>query len=178
MISAVDSLETPAPGSEILSVVERLAGLRLAAQRRRYLGATPQLPSRRSILAMCDDLLGAIYPRHLGARDLDNGGLDRYVEQALQRAAAVLEREAALELSLAEQGATAAAVASGAPADFASQLIESLPGVREMVDLDIRASLAADPQQGSFDELVFCSPGVAAILRHRLAHEFYGLGPP
>lgn len=168
----MNAMVEPFAASPVASVVDRLADLRSAAQRLRYEGATPQLPSRHSILAMADDFLGAIYPRHLGGRDLPNHAIDQYVAQALERATAVLEREIALERSL-----SASAPQSVAPR-LAAAFVETLPAIRERVDLDIRAALAADPLQGSFDELVFCSPAVAAILSHRLAHELYRLGAP
>jgi serine O-acetyltransferase len=176
MSTSVEWIAEPAAGVDVAPVVERLAQLRSQAQRRRYSGATPQLPSRQSILDMTDDVLGALYPRHLGGPVLSHDGLDQYVSHALERALPKLGREIALELSLRGQGGGTDPFLN--PAEVALQFVEALPGIRETVDLDIRASLAADPAQGSFDELVFCSPGVAAILRHRLAHELQQLGAP
>ena len=165
----------PSATSPIAAVVDRLAQIRAAAQRRRYSGPTPQLPSRQSILAMADDFKGAIYPRHFGGRDLPNHAIDVYVADALERATAALESELALELSL---GAQSPASPRREASALAAAFVETLPELRERVDLDVRAALAADPAQGSFDELVFCSPAVAAILSHRLAHALYRLGAP
>jgi serine O-acetyltransferase len=162
---------------DIAAVAGRLAELRRQAQRRRYAGPTPQLPSRHSILAMTDDLLAIIYPRHLGGHDLSNDDLDSFVAHALEKVLPVLEREVALEISLSGGGEAARLNAVDA-AQIAAEFVDALPSIRERVDLDIRAALAADPAQGSFDEMVFCSVGVAAILRHRLAHQLYLLGAP
>ena len=165
------------PSTPIPSVVERLADLRRQAQRLRYPGPTPQLPSRQSILALADDICRVIFPRHLGSRDLSNIDLDGYVGQVLERALPLLEREIALELSLPNRGEEAIA-AHGDAAQIAANFIEALPRVRQLADFDVRAALAADPTLGSFDEVVFCSASVAALLRHRLAHELYSLGAP
>src|SRR3569833_2256433 len=81
---AMNARPDPFPAVPTLSVVEKLAGLRAAAQRRRYAGPTPQLPSRPSILDMADDFLGAVYPRHFGGRDLQNDAVDAYVAAALE----------------------------------------------------------------------------------------------
>ena len=167
---------SPPVAASVAPVVERLAQLRFHAQRRRYPGDTPQLPSRQSILSMTEDFLAALYPRHLGEVALQS--IDAFVENGLKRALAVLEREIGLEQSLSQNGAANAVQLRRDPSNLTSDFVAALPHIRELVDTDIRASLEADPLQGSFDELVFCSPGVAAILRHRVAHELYLLGVP
>ena len=53
-----------------------------------------------------------------------------------------------------------------------------LPAIRSLLDSDIRAAFTGDPSAKSVDEVVFCFPGVAALIRHRLAHELYLLGVP
>ena len=47
-----------------------------------------------------------------------------------------------------------------------------------MLDTDIRAAFDGDPAAKSIDEIVFCYPGVAAVIRHRLAHQLYLSGVP
>ena len=162
--------------SNVPGVVERLAELRRQAQRRRYSGATPQLPSRQGILALAEDFVSVLYPRQMG--EVGGGEIDYFVADKLTRAQAALERELALEYQLAPYGLADAQGRRRPAAEAAAELVDALPRLREQVDGDIRASLEADPSQGSFDELVFSSPGVAAILRHRIAHELFGLRAP
>jgi serine O-acetyltransferase len=50
--------------------------------------------------------------------------------------------------------------------------------VRLLLDADIRAAYAGDPAAKSLDEIIFCYPGVSALIKHRLAHELYLLGVP
>ncbi len=57
-------------------------------------------------------------------------------------------------------------------------LPRALPKIRAALDKDVRAAFANDPSAKSIDEVIFCFPGVAAIMRHRLAHELYRLGAP
>jgi serine O-acetyltransferase len=47
-----------------------------------------------------------------------------------------------------------------------------------LLDADVRAAFEGDPSAKSIDEVVFCFPGVAAVTRHRLAHQLYRLGAP
>jgi serine O-acetyltransferase len=174
MNALIENFPPIATTGDCAPVVERLAELRRQAQRRRYPGATPQLPSRWNILALTETLLGAVYPRHFSG-GVANDDLDDHVARTLSNAVPALEREIKLELALPSNSAR---LPWGEPAEIAAEFIQALPQVRELVDLDIRAALAADPTQGDFDELVFCSASVAAILRHRLAHELYRLGAP
>jgi serine O-acetyltransferase len=51
-----------------------------------------------------------------------------------------------------------------------------LPRVRALLDTDVRAAFNGDPSARSIDEIVFSFPGIAAIIRHRLAHRLYRLG--
>ncbi len=54
----------------------------------------------------------------------------------------------------------------------------SLTAVRTLADSDVRAGFNGDPSATSIDEIIFCFPGFAAVLRHRLAHQLYRLGMP
>jgi serine acetyltransferase len=48
--------------------------------------------------------------------------------------------------------------------------------VRALVDADLTSAYAGDPSAKSIDEIIFCFPGFAAIIRHRFAHQLYRLG--
>ena len=60
----IKPIVSQSPPVEVASVVRKLAELRRQAQRRRYSGPTPQLPSRYNILAVINDILSATYPLH------------------------------------------------------------------------------------------------------------------
>jgi serine O-acetyltransferase len=54
----------------------------------------------------------------------------------------------------------------------------SLPDVRSALEQDIRAAYEGDPAAQSRSEVIYCYPGITAVIHHRLAHEFYRLGLP
>lgn len=56
--------------------------------------------------------------------------------------------------------------------------IEALPKITALLTTDIRATLAGDPATKSPDEIIFCYPGLLAILIYRLAHELHQLSVP
>ena len=53
-----------------------------------------------------------------------------------------------------------------------------LPALRQALTLDVQAAFDGDPAATHTHEAIFCSPGVDAILIHRIAHVLYRLGVP
>jgi len=160
---------------EIAALAERLRLIRTVSQQRRYHGRpTPHLPSKAVIIEVLNDVIGALYPRHFGPPGLRPQDTDAHVARSLTLARRRLSRQIELELLLADD-ADADACQLYAE-DAAGQFLARLIRVRDLHDTDIAAAYAGDPSAKSLDEIVFCFPGVAAILRHRLAHELYGLG--
>jgi serine O-acetyltransferase len=63
----------------LANVVNQLSDLRSLAQRRRYSGPTPKLPSRETTIAIVDELVAALYPRHFGPQGLTAGKVNQFV---------------------------------------------------------------------------------------------------
>ncbi len=174
--------DPPAPAGPDLNAAALIAGLterlrlvRLVSQQRRYHGRpTPRLPSKPAIIALLNDVVSALYPRHFGPGDLPPDATDSFVSEML---ASVITRLAGLittELMLAPDAADAPARAKGT--QLACEFVERLIIVRDLHDTDILAAFQGDPSAQSLDEVAFCFPGVAAILHHRIAHELYRMG--
>ena len=162
----------PEDGFAVETLVTELADLRRASQRRRYVGPTPALPSREIVIAVFDELVSALYPRHFGPQDLRPEALDGFVAKALRSALRALQSQIKLELALDEDAAPADA------ATKAQSFAAALKRVRELADTDARAGFEGDPSALSIDEVIFSFPGFAAVLRHRLAHQLYKLDLP
>jgi serine O-acetyltransferase len=58
------------------------------------------------------------------------------------------------------------------------RFLEALPEIRRALAADALAAYRGDPAAGSPEEVIFCYPGLTAIVYHRLAHELYRLGVP
>ncbi|HUO53258.1 MAG TPA: serine O-acetyltransferase EpsC, partial [Rhodoblastus sp.] len=167
----MDDLELP-------RLVEALRDLRTASQKRRYRGAPPDLPSRETTIGLVDGLTAALYPRHFGPSSLRARDVDGFVERKLVETLAALRGQVELELRLAgEKRGTDHAITRHA-SEIVAAFAAILPKVRDVLDTDIRAAFEGDPSAKSIDEIIFCFPGVFAIIRHRLAHELYRLGVP
>ena len=121
----------------------------------------------------------ALYPRHFGPPALDARDADVFVARTLAKALPALKQQIELALALEQEGARDAASASPRSApEITRSFAAALPKIRAALDKDVRAAFANDPSAKSIDEVIFCFPGVAAIMRHRLAHELYRLGAP
>jgi serine O-acetyltransferase len=159
-------------------IVADLDALRAASQMRRYRGTPPTMPSRDETVASVEGLVAALFPRHFGPSGLFAREVNAFVALTLSESLSILRRQIELELRLAGGREGAAHALTRHAAKIAREFAESLPRVREKLDADIRAALNGDPSAKSIDEIVFCFPGVAALARHRLAHELYRLGAP
>jgi serine O-acetyltransferase len=163
---------------DVRSVVDQLRNLRSTAQRRRYRGAAPELPSRAKTIAVIDHVVSALFPRHFGPQGLDLQAVDDFVAETLHSASRALRGQVRLELALEDAGVGSRASEPRSADAIVADFIAALPEVRALVDSDVRAGLEGDPSATSIDEIVFCFPGIAAILRHRLAHRLHRLGAP
>ena len=162
---------------DLIEIVAGLRALRTASQKRRYRGAAPPLPSREIIVDVVESLVAALYPRHFGPADLLPADVDPFIVRTLEGALQALVRQIELELALAKEWQGGSRIDSPRRAsDIVRDFASDLPSVRALLDSDVRAAFAGDPSAKSIDEIIFCFPGFAAIIRHRLAHALYDLG--
>jgi serine O-acetyltransferase len=165
--------------SEYAGIVAELRQLRADSQLSRYRGAAPRLPSREAISQIVERLVSALYPRHFGPPGLDARDADAFVARTLAEALPALKHEIELALALEQEDARDGSEANPrSAAEIARSFAAALPKIRAALDKDVRAAFANDPSAKSIDEVIFCFPGVAAIMRHRLAHELYRFGAP
>jgi len=139
-------------------------------------GKTP-LPSREALVRAVSGLRAALFPAHFGPSDLTEDGVDYFVGHTLDRTLVVLQEQILRGLLFASGGCerthqTARAI------EVTRAFALALPGVRTLLETDVRAAYEGDPAATSPDETVFCYPGVTAITHHRLAHRLYSLGVP
>jgi serine O-acetyltransferase len=161
-------------------IVAELGELRTISQEHRVAGRQlPELPSRAAVIAIVDGLVAALYPRHFGPAGLSEDGLDLYVADTIDQALRTLRQQVRRELQLFDgDNARGRGDLERAALDIVANFARDLPRIRALLDSDIRAGFEGDPAAKSVDEVVFCYPGVAAMIRHRIAHRLYLLGVP
>jgi serine O-acetyltransferase len=139
----------------------------------------PELPSREAIAEIVEGLVSVLYPRHFGPPGLTPDTTDEFLARTLENSLRSLQEQVRRELQLVAGNGDQSSVALEPRAfEITSEFAASLPKARALLDTDIRAAYEGDPAAKSLDEIVFCYPGVAAVIRHRLAHQLYLLGVP
>jgi serine O-acetyltransferase len=140
---------------------------------------TYELPSQEALSLILEGLSAALFPRHFGPPSLTEEEVDYFIrctlDGVLQSLLEQVRRELKLASVLPDDGSLQREErASRITREFAA----NLPNVRALLESDILAAFQGDPAAQSIDEVLFCYPGVVAIIRHRLSHELYELGAP
>lgn len=178
MSDQIEGIAPAAASIDIRGIVSELAELRRKSQLSRYGGGSlPELPSRATVVDIVESLTAVLYPRHFAPHELTPQTTDAFLARTLERALRLLHEQVRRELKLFSADLGAEALERRA-AEIIQAFAAALPEVRALLDTDIRAAFAGDPAAKSVDEVVFCYPGVVAVIRHRLAHRLYRLGAP
>jgi serine O-acetyltransferase len=154
-------------------IVGDLRDLRVRSHRSRYGDRElPALPSKIATMQIMDGLAAVLFPRHFGYAGAAEPSRDAFVAETLDRTLRSLEQQVRRDLDLMAPGEDSALEARRIVRAFA----DDLPHIRGLLETDIRAAYEGDPAATSLDEVICCYPGVAAIIRHRLAHGLHRLG--
>ncbi|WP_036288640.1 serine O-acetyltransferase EpsC [Methylosinus sp. PW1] len=160
-------------------IVAELRELRRASYNSRYHDAAlPELPSHEAVVGVVDGLIAALFPRHFGPAGLSEDSADSFIAYTLDTTLRTLQEQLRRELVLANVTGSSSADSNDDSREIARQFAARLPKVRALLDTDIRAAFEGDPAAKSLDEVVFCYPGLAAVIRYRLAHELFRLKAP
>ena len=138
-----------------------------------------EFPSQEALRQIIKDLCGALFPMRLGPIDLRVEVEDFYVGHTIGAALDALLHQVGLELQyVGRDDPVLLADSQQRAIEIVRQFGAELPRVRAALDLDVTAAYQGDPAAHSFDEVLLCYPGVAAMIHHRLANVLYRLGVP
>ncbi|WP_035383517.1 serine O-acetyltransferase EpsC [Ferriphaselus sp. R-1] len=138
-----------------------------------------ELPAPEQIRDIVDGVRGALFPMRLGPPDLRQESEDFFVAHTLDTALHALHQQVLLELHYTVRQLGKEEPDSGIEAKavhVVRSFAAALPGVRALLDTDVRAAYNGDPAAHSVDEILLCYPGTQAVIHHRLAHVLHGLG--
>ncbi len=161
------------------TVVDTLAAASTGALQRtpRHRPRRVELPSMSIVRGAVDDLRTALFPYHFGrGREASAHAM---VDRAVRRGLAALHDQVHLGLLVqCAHDRDACGVCASEAERVVGAFSERLPTIRALLETDAWAAFDGDPAANSADETLFCYPGVAAVLHHRLAHELYRLQVP
>jgi len=144
------------------------------------------LPSRRVIIEICDLLLELTYPGYIGRRGLTQHNISFHVGERLPRLWELLADEIyqclCHEYEAGDRRPATRAESQPPNRDqaaaLASQFVEKIPAVREMLALDVQAAYDGDPAATGTAEVILAYPAILAITIYRYAHELYQMNVP
>lgn len=117
-----------------------------------------------------------MFPGYFGYWHVPADTLRYHIGVDIERLAALLEEQVRNALTFfSELGG--ALCADDAP-QLVAQFIDSIPEIKRMLCTDIRAVFDGDPAAKSYGEVIFCYPGVQAMIHYRIAHRLLELGVP
>jgi serine O-acetyltransferase len=143
------------------------------------LDVVSRLPSPERTIAVLERLVAVLYPGVHGNPHLTRANAAVHIGALLDDIAAELVEQArvALHWSCRRGGETCVRCANAARRSV-DRFLATLPRVRRLLVLDIRAAYEGDPAARSFEEIMLAYPGLRAVTTYRLAHELHELGLP
>jgi serine O-acetyltransferase len=169
------------PHLDLEAIVARLRATRRLSEReaRGEHAGRRSLPSRPALLGLTEQLRAILFPAHFGAPAELDDGVDAFVRATLTTTLPALAEQVRRALHFACPVSTASCPSCDQRVDaIVAAFLEQLPELRAVLGTDVRAAYEGDPAASSVDEALFCYPGVAAIIHHRLAHALHALGVP
>ena len=145
---------------EILASYERVGGLNNTDGL--------NLPSKRSIAAICVDLLQILFPGFHDEEAIHKSSLPVLTRHRLTSAVEQLEEQVCKSLRLDDPQCPASRAKA-----ILLKFCQALPGLRDLLGTDIEAAFAGDPAALSREEVILSYPFIEAIAIQRLAHGLY-----
>jgi serine O-acetyltransferase len=138
-----------------------------------------RLPSPAETVAILERLIEVLFPGLQGRPYFTRANAAFHIGAILDDVAARLREQTkvALHWSCRRKGEDCARCEAAARR-MVGRFLRTLPQVRRLLALDIRAAYEGDPAARSFEEIVLAYPGLRAVTVYRLAHELHRLGVP
>ena len=128
------------------------------------------LPSKRSIAILCEDLLHILFPGFFSDEAVSAEELPEAAQEIIDQIADRLEPEIAVSL---RKGAGDSKEIRDRAVAATEKFIQGIPCVRFVLKTDVEAAFAGDPAARSLEEIVLAYPGLDAIAIQRSANLLY-----
>lgn len=132
------------------------------------------IPSRDAIIVIIHQLQRILFPGYFIQAQLDRVNLEYYLGQETVTLFEELSRQ--ITLCIRHE-----CIRHDLPCthceerghEEAMKFIRELPNIRILLAKDVRAAFAGDPAAVSYDEIIFCYPGLLAVTVYRIAHQLH-----
>jgi serine O-acetyltransferase len=131
------------------------------------------LPSKRAVTAITQDLLRLLFPGFFDEKPLHSSEIKVVTTELLDSVLGRLEDEIRKALEYHPPAGLPKKNITSAAHNLTLEFLHSLPRVREILQTDMDAAYNGDPAAMSQEEVIVSYPFVEAIAVQRLAHELY-----
>ena len=141
-------------------------------------------PNRQNVVSILTDLQSLVFPGFRTAEDIDSINLRYVTGQKVNNIIAKLTREIqkALIYTVTKTNGDTQHITESHCFKLAEKtsfaLIEEIPEIRRLIQLDTIAGFNGDPAAKSPEEVILSYPGLEAILVHRIAYFLHINGVP
>lgn len=126
------------------------------------------LPSKKAIAAICDDLLQLLFPGFHDEEPIHSKHLARVTAYRIQSVFERLCAEVCKSLRLQNPECPQAEAEQ-----IVCRFIHGIPKIRALLRTDVQAAFDGDPAAASFDEIIVSYPFLEAVAIQRAAHALY-----
>ena len=131
------------------------------------------LPSKRAITAITEDLLRLLFPGFFSENSIQLSELKVETATLMDSVLSRLEEEIHKSLEYCPPSGLQKKELRSAARALTLEFLHSLPHVRELLQTDMEAAYNGDPAALSKEEVILAYPFVEAISVQRLSHELY-----
>lgn len=141
-------------------------------------------PNRQNVVSILSDIQSLVFPGFRTAEDINPDNLPYITGEKVNNIIAQLTREIQKALIYTMEKARGDATKLPASHCFklaektAFALVEEIPEIRRLIQLDTMAGFNGDPAAKSPEEVIISYPGLEAILVHRIAYFLHINGVP
>jgi serine O-acetyltransferase len=138
------------------------------------------LPSKKVIIEVLEDLFTVLFPGYLGKEGITKVNIKYFLGTILASIYTRLTNEVEKSLKYICRKITKCPhdVCLKRAQVVVKELLEEIPEIREVISGDIEAAYNGDPAAVSTEEVILSYPCVLAITTYRIAHELYLRGIP
>ena len=158
---------------EIPGIVEKLVDSCSNVECFDHVGPEP-IPSREAVVDIVDRVRRLLYPGYFVRGRLEKFNLSYYFGQEATALFELMSEQTALALRhdcIRHDLPCVACEELGQAATI--NFMQNLPSLRLQLASDVRAAYQGDPAARSFDEIIFCYPGLFAVSVYRMAHHLW-----
>ncbi len=137
------------------------------------------IPSKDAIIQIVNQLQRLLYPGYFVSMRLHPANVQYYIGQET----ATLFDAMSLQIALCirhecTRNNLPCTHCDERGREEAIAFIKELPDIRVLLAKDVRAAFEGDPAAKSYDEIIFCYPGLLAVTVYRIAHQLLRQGIP